>query len=81
MNCRNWRDGDPVNAFRKAANNSMAQLLVWSKKEFNGRKEKLNQLKSKLSSMKGQFKQFEEVNELRSTEEQIERLLLDEEVY
>ncbi|KAH9684606.1 putative reverse transcriptase/RNA-dependent DNA polymerase [Citrus sinensis] len=81
MNCISWRDRDPVNSFKKAANNSMAQLLVWSKKEFNGRKEKLNQLKSKLSSMKGQFKQFEEVNELRSMKEQIERLLLDEEVY
>lgn len=31
--------------------------------------------------MKHNFKQWEEVNEIKSTKEQIEKMLLDEEVY
>ncbi|KAL9431946.1 hypothetical protein AB3S75_027035 [Citrus x aurantiifolia] len=59
----------------------MVQLQIWSRKEFDGRKEKLKRLKEKLSNLKYQFKQHDEVNEIKSTKGLIERLLLDEEVY
>ena len=59
----------------------MAQLQIWSRKEFDGKKEKLKRLKEKLSNLKYQFKQHDEVNKIKSTEGQIERLLLNEEVY
>lgn len=49
--------------------------------EFGGRKEKLNHSKNKLLDMKYNFKQYKEVNEIKITEEQIERFLLDKEVY
>ena len=59
----------------------MGRLLAWSKKEFNNRNEKLKRLKKKLGDMKLNYQHFEEANEFKNTEDQIERLLLDEEVY
>ena len=70
----NWYDGDHVQSFHNASNYLMARLLAWSKKEFNNRKKKLG-------DMKLNYQHFKEVNEFKSTEDQIERLLLDEEVY
>lgn len=81
MKWGSWRDGDLVESFRKETSTTIVQLLAWSKKEFNGKKEKLKRLKKKLADMKSNFQHYEEVNEIKSTEDQIERLLLDEEVY
>lgn len=81
MKWGSWRDGDPVESFRKETSTTIVQLLAWSKKEFNGKKEKLKRLKKKLVDMKSNFQHYEEVNEIKSTEDQIERLLLNEEVY
>ena len=59
----------------------MASLLTWSKKTFESRKQKLKSLKEKLADMKTNFQHYEEVNEVKKTENQIANLLLDEEVY
>ena len=50
-------------------------------REFNNRKEKLKRLKKKLGDMKLNYQHFEEAKEFKSTKDQIEMLLLDEEVY
>ena len=81
LNGGSWSQGDPVTIFKKTTSNCLAQLRIWSRKKFNGQKEKLKHLKKKLSEMKHNFTQWEEVNEIKSTEEQIEKILLDEEVY
>ncbi|KAH9698518.1 reverse transcriptase domain-containing protein [Citrus sinensis] len=73
-------DRDPVQSFQKAANCSIGRLLAWSKKEFNNRKEKLKRLKKKLGDMKLNYQHFKEAKDFKSTEDQIEMLLLDEEV-
>lgn len=69
-----WYDGDLVKSFQKATNNSMARLLAWSKREFNNKKKKLDDIKLN-------FQHYEKANEFKSTEDHIERLLLDEKVY
>lgn len=76
-----WREGNPVVSFQKASKLTMASLLTWSKKTFKGRKQKLKSLKEKLADLKINFQHYEEVNEVKKTENQIANLLLDEEVY
>lgn len=59
----------------------MAYLLPWSKKKFEGKKQKLKNLKKNLADMKTNFQHYEKADEVKKTENQIVNLLLNEEVY
>ena len=76
-----WVRNNPVQCFRKATNRSMTQLQIWSKQQFGNKKEMLNPLKRKLVEIKFNHVQYEIENEIKSTEKQIENLLMDEETY
>lgn len=46
----------------------MAYLLPWSKKKFEGKKQKLKNLKKNLADMKTNFQHYEKADEVKKTE-------------
>ena len=70
-----------VQMFKIVAKNSMAQLQVWSREEFGDRNKKLKKLIKKLQDAKENSCQYEKENDIISTEKQIQRMLMDEEMY
>lgn len=47
-----WKKGNLVQAFSRAAKNSMMQLKWWSGNEFKGNKKKMKNLVTKLEGLK-----------------------------
>ncbi|KAH9663932.1 reverse transcriptase domain-containing protein [Citrus sinensis] len=76
-----WTKNNPVELFRRKSKDSLADLKIWSKQEFNGRDKKLKQLKNKLKEMKNQFSHFDNREEMQRIENQIDNILIDEEIF
>ena len=67
--------------FKIVAKNSMAQLQVWSMEKFGDKNKKLKELIKKLLDAKENSCQYEKENDIISIEKQIQRMLMDEELY
>lgn len=76
---REWKN--PVQHFQITAKRSLAQLKIWSKGEFKGKKEKLDELVKQLKKVKHNYTQNVDGEEIRKLEDQISNMLIDEEVY
>lgn len=59
----------------------MAHLQLWSKEEFDGKKRKVDGLINKLKEAKKKNLKWENGNEIRKIERQINNFLIDEEIY
>ncbi|XP_024042775.1 uncharacterized protein LOC127900640 [Citrus sinensis] len=77
----NWRGADPVWLFKQTTNSSMAQLKNWSNEEFKGKQQKLEKLTAKLKEMRYKGVQYSNGKEIKRVKSQIQRILLDEEIY
>lgn len=75
---RRWKDEDPVKIFKKAANESLTNLKLWSNQVF-GRREK--KLLAALKTYKESNNQYMNSDKIKLLERQIDDLLLDEEIY
>lgn len=78
--CR-WDGENPVMQFKEKARSSMAELKIWSKAEFEGRKKKLDNLLQQLQSKRECGEQYESGEEIKNIEKQIDGILLEEEIY
>ena len=78
--CR-WSCENPVLLFKKKAKDSLAELKLWSKYEFEGRKKNLDQLLHHLQSIKESQEKYVNGNEVKKIEKQIDAMLLEEEIY
>lgn len=67
--------------FKTIGKRSLAQMKWWSKEEFGGRDKKLKELMRKLKRAKESNLQYENGNEIRHIERQIQNFLLEEEMY
>lgn len=76
-----WNKGNPVDLFRKKSKESLAELKLWSNEEFKGRRRKLEQLKDKLNEIRQGYSHYEDGDEIKKTERQIDNILLNEEIY
>lgn len=59
----------------------MAHLQLWSKEEFDRKKRKVDGLINKLKEAKKKNLKWENGNEIRKIERQINNFLIDEEIY
>lgn len=59
----------------------MAHLQLWSKEEFERKKRKMDGLINKLKEAKKNNLKWENGNEIRKIERQINNFLIDEEIY
>ncbi|KAH9695348.1 putative reverse transcriptase/RNA-dependent DNA polymerase [Citrus sinensis] len=76
-----WNEENPVELFNKKARESLGELQLWSKKEFGGRQKQLEQLQNKLKSIRHSFSHYDCGDELKKTENQIDNILQDEEIF
>lgn len=76
-----WKSGNPVELFKKKSKSSLAELKLWSRNELKGRSRKLEQLSSKLNELKNGYSHFDDGAEVRTIENQIDNILLDEEIF
>lgn len=72
---------NPVKHFQQAANNTLANLKIWSKTEFADRKKKQDQLINQLKHAKYSSAQRMNGDQIRRLENQINGMLMDEEIY
>ena len=72
---------NPVKHFQQAANNTLANLKIWSKTEFADRKKKQDQLINQLKHAKHDSAQRMDGDQIRRLENQINGMLMDEEIY
>ncbi|KAK9226298.1 hypothetical protein WN943_011345 [Citrus x changshan-huyou] len=77
----NWSCEDPISRFKKAAKDSLAELQLWSKEEFQGREKKVQKLIEKLKAYRESNNQYVNGIEIQSLKGQIDDLLTDEEIY
>ena len=75
-----WNSGNPVELFKKSKS-SLAKLKIWSRNELEGKNRKLEQLSSKLNELKNGYSHFDDGTEVRTIENQIDNILLDEEIF
>ena len=47
-----WSRGNRVDLFKKKSKESLAELKLWSNKEFKGRRNKLEKLKERLKTIR-----------------------------
>ncbi|KAH9748716.1 reverse transcriptase domain-containing protein [Citrus sinensis] len=78
--CR-WEEGNPAEMLKKKLKESLAELKIWSKNEFEGRRRKLKQLTNKLEEIKKGLGQSSGGDEVQNLENQIDNILLDEEIF
>lgn len=71
----------PAQVFKVIAKKSMARLILWSKEEFGKRDKKLKVLLGKLKKAKENHNQFNSGKEIQNLETQVQRHLMEEEVY
>lgn len=73
-----WDGENPVMQFKEKARSSMAELKIWSKAEFEGRKKKLDNLLQQLQSKRECGELYESGEEIKNIEKQIDGILLEE---
>ena len=76
-----WKEGNLVQAFSRAATKSMMKLKWWSRNEFEGNKKKMKNLVTKLRGLKQNTNQEENGEEIKLVEKQIDNMLMEEEIY
>lgn len=75
------RDKDPITVFKKAANEALTELKLWSNQAFGGREEKLKKLLAELKTYKERSNHFISGDHIKLLKRQINDLLMDEEIY
>lgn len=71
----------PLICLKKKSKEVLAELKVCSNEEFRGRQKKLKQLKEKLKTIRSDYSHYENGEEIKRTESQIDNILIDEKVY
>lgn len=77
-NCGSKTWGNPVQQFEKVANNSLAQLKIWSKVEFEGKKRKQYEAITQLKEVKQNKAHNVDAEEIKKLENHINNMQIYE---
>ncbi|KAL9460747.1 hypothetical protein AB3S75_003870 [Citrus x aurantiifolia] len=76
-----WSGSNTVQLFQKTSKNSLAELMLWSKRAFGDSKKKLEKLRNRLEELQGHNRQYVKGEEVKSIKRKIHHLVLNEEIY